>query len=162
MMAERDMRIATIRLGCAIVAAAGILAAPMTNAADTRSAEEPGKPVRYTRIGSEEYQNFINNWDDKAKPVLYAVIRTPAEYNAIYHPAPVMGGKRPFAPKPEFFAREQILLVARVTPAPKDLDKAFEVERVVENGQDLELRYRYHQPGPESFTLKSQLAIRIP
>ena len=95
--------------------------------------------------------------------MLYAIIQTPAQYAALFHPAPVMGGKRPFAPKPEFFNKEQILVVARVTLAPKDLDKVFEVERVVEKGHALELHYRFTAPDSHAtYTVKSQLAIRIP
>ncbi len=74
-----------------------------------------------------------------------------------------MGGKRPYAPRPELFAKEQILVVARVTPATKDLDKVFEVDRVIEKGRDLEFRFRFAKPDSSAgFDVKSQLSVWIP
>jgi hypothetical protein len=120
--------------------------------------------VAYRRIGTGDYQSFLINWDEKSHPVLYALIRTPAQYAALFHPAPVTGGdKRPFAPGAEIYTREQILVIGRVMTAPEDMDKVFEVERVVEKGRELTLYYRFHEPGIHTtFTVKSYLALLIP
>ena len=50
--------------------------------------EEVGrKTCRIHEIGVHDYQNFLKNWDEARYPVLYAVVRTPGEYNALFHPA---------------------------------------------------------------------------
>ena len=80
------------------------------------SASTSGRPVAYERQEPGAFLNFVGNWDDTKHPVLYAVIRTPEDYDRIYHPAGVMGADRPYAPKPEFFRKSQILLVCRLVP----------------------------------------------
>jgi hypothetical protein len=132
-------------------------------AADTGDARPAERTVAHKRIGAGDYQNFLTNWDDKQLPVLYALIQTPVQYAALFHPAAVMGNKRPFAPKADRFDKEQILVVARVTLAPKNPDKVFEVERVVEKGPALEVHYHFRNPDSgATFSVKSHLAIWIP
>jgi hypothetical protein len=114
-------------------------------------------------MGMGDYQNFIKNWDEKKHAVLYALIQTPAQYDALFQPAAVMGAKRPFAPEAELYAKEQIFIVARVTAAPEGIDKVFEVERVIERDQELALCYRFNEPKTDAtFSIKNFLAVRIP
>ena len=120
------------------------------------------RAVTYQRMDIGDYQNFIKNWDEKKHAVLYALIQTPAQYDALFQPAPVMGANRPFAPEAELYTKEQILIVARVTVAPENIDKVFEVERVIERDQELALYYRFNEPKTNAtFSVKNFLAVRI-
>lgn len=122
-----------------------------------------GKEIKYSRIATGEYQSFVGNWDEQKDPVLYAVLQSPEQFAAVLHPAPTNPQKKPFAPPAELFQKEQILLVSRVMPAPENLDKVFEVQRVIANGQELSLHYQFQAPGKgASYTVKNFLAVRVP
>ena len=122
-----------------------------------------GQEVKFSRIGTGDYQSFVGNWDDQKDPALYAVLQSPEQFAEIFHPAPTNPPKKPFAPPAELFQKEQILLVSRVMPAPEDLDKAFEVQRVTANGQELTLSYKLQPPSKgASYTVKNYLAVRVP
>ncbi len=86
----------------------------------------PGEiSVPYKIMQMSDYQVFLKNWDETNNSVLYAMISTPAQYNDLFHPAPVMKSKRPFSPSETFYTRENILVVARVMPYPENVDKVF-------------------------------------
>jgi hypothetical protein len=119
--------------------------------------------IAYRRIGVSDYQNFLVNWDDKKQGVLYALIQTPAHYEALFHPAPTNFSTRPFAPGAKMFATEQILVVGRVMAAPGDMNKVFDVEQISETDHQLTFRYRFHDPrSTASYTVKNYLAVWIP
>lgn len=144
---------------------ATMLACSMAAAADTATAPPAEKAVEYARIGSGEYQNFVVNWDEEKHPLLYALLDTPDRYAKVFHSAAVMGVTKPYAPGPALFAKEMILVAARVMQAPKseDADKSFEVERVVQTGQDLAVHYRFKNDGEKaSHSIKNSLVLRIP
>jgi hypothetical protein len=137
---------------CARLRAAGDTAVPAAEHA-----------VACTRIAADEYQSFLKNWDDKARPLLCAVIENPAQYDALFQPAAVMGNTRPFAPDPTLYAAEEILLVARVTTAPENMDSVFQLDRVTAAGPQLTLHYRFSEPKTDAtFSVKSFLAVRVP
>jgi hypothetical protein len=139
------------------------LLSPMLCTTTSAGAKPEGRAVAYQKIGVGDYQNFLINWDEKRYPVLCALIRTPVQYDALFHPAAVMDDKRPFAPGAEIYTKEQVLMVGRVMAAPGNMDKIFEVERIVENGRELAFRYRFHEPGTNAtFTVKNYLALLIP
>jgi len=147
----------------ALLALVTVFACPPSKAADKADGALEERPVEYKRIGVGEYQNFLKNWDETKQPVCFALLQSPAQYGALFAPAPVMGKKRPFAPDKEVFAKEQILVVARVIAMPENLDKVFEVDRLVEKGQTLEFVYRFNAPKTgASFSVKDFLAVRIP
>ncbi|MCK5595435.1 hypothetical protein KAI19_04590, partial [bacterium] len=77
-------------------------------------AETRTKLVKYRVIDSHKYQSFVKNWDSKKHQVLYALISSPDEWNAVFHPAPIMGVNRPFCPDKKLYDKEQILVVSRV------------------------------------------------
>ena len=96
---------------------------------------EGGKPevsVSYERQPFAAYQNFVANWDVTKHPVLFAVVRTPEEYDRIFNPAAVMGRNKPFTPPDGFFERRQILTVCRC------LNKLDEKERSEEHTSELQ------------------------
>ncbi|MBI4804897.1 MAG: hypothetical protein HY795_06650 [Desulfovibrio sp.] len=147
----------------AAVAAVAMLAGALPYACGIAGAQAQERAVSYTRIASGEYQNFVVNWDENTVPVLCALLSFPAQYAAVFHAAPVMGGARPYAPSPQTFEKEQVLVVARVMPAPENMDAVFTVERVVENGTELTLFYRYTAPTTRAtYTVKNQLSLLIP
>jgi len=126
--------------------------------------EKPdGRTVPYTKIRMSEYQNFLQNWDERKDPLLYALISTPAQYRILFHPAPTMPSRRPFAPDESLYEKEQILVVARVIPYPEDADGVFEIRKIVEKGGSLLLYYTFNRPKtPADWLGKVYLAVRIP
>ena len=142
-----------------------------TLAAASSTAAEPAvphpsstpSPVPCHRVAMDEYQCFIKNWDEKQNPVLCAVVRTPADFSALFHLAPVGGTQRPFAPPPEFFTKEQILVVARVLPAQSSPDGGFTFEKLTRHHNELALHYRFQpQSSKATFSVKNFLALRLP
>lgn len=121
----------------------------------------PAGTIPAQREGFYAFQNFVANWDLAKHPVLYAVIRTPEEYDRIYHPAGVMGATRPYAPEETFFQDRQILLVCRTVD---ELDeKQFVLEGVEEIGNELSVRYRYTGPfHGERGRYKMPFAVYVP
>lgn len=121
------------------------------------------RSVPYKKMDMNDYRNFLGNWDEQKYPVLYALISTPAQYNALFHPAATMGSLRPFSPDASLYAREQILVVARVMLNPKNMDTVFEVDRITERNQELALHYRFNkQESDANWHGKIYLAVRIP
>ena len=123
----------------------------------------PPSPVACHRVAMDQYQCFIKNWDEKQTPVLCAVVRTPTDFSALFHPAPVGGTQRPFAPPPEFFTKEQILVVARVMPAQSSPDGGFTLEKLTRHNNELELHYQFKpHTSNATFSVKNFLALRLP
>jgi len=143
---------------------ATMLAYSMAAAADTATAALTEKAVEYTRIGVGDYQNYVGNWDDGKYPLLYALIQSSDRYGKVFHSAAVMGATKPYAPDAAMFAEEMILVAARVMQAPKseDADKCFEVERVVQTGQDLAVYYKFKEYVEKaSHSIKDCLILQI-
>jgi hypothetical protein len=125
---------------------------------------ESGKPegaVSYEREPFATFQNFVGNWDVTKHPVLFAVVRTPEEYDRIFYPAGAMGVTRPYAPEPEFFNGRQILTVCRCL---NELDeKDFAVESIQEVGDELFYRYRFRgQDLGAKGSFKMEFSVYIP
>jgi hypothetical protein len=121
----------------------------------------------YNRIPMLKYQNFLGNWNERDEPLLYALIRTPKEYDQLFHPAAIAGDPRPFHPEAGLYEKSQILVVARVLSIHADLSKAdefFEVEQVTAEDRELTLRYRLKRPEPDVSDpqFKVFLSIRVP
>lgn len=103
-------------------------------------AEGPGATgaIRLRRDDPSGYQNFVVNWDAGTE-VLCAVVRTPAEYARLFHPAPVIGGRKPFAPADDAFEKEHLLVVARVVGG--DGGSRLSIERAAREGDVLEVHF---------------------
>jgi len=148
-----------VRLGIMMAA----LVFSMSTVAYSMGAKPEERPLPYQKMGMHDYQNFLENWNEKKNPVLYALISTPAQYNALFHPAAAMGSGSPFSPEESLYAEERILVVARMMPYPGNVDRVFEVDRIIERDQELALYYRFNEKEPDAtWQGKVYMAIRIP
>lgn len=146
-----------------IIALMAILQIPAVCGIDDAGSGSKAKAVSYRVIKNDEFQSFIKNWEDKKYPALYALIRTPAQWDAIFHPAPVMGGNRPFAPDAKLYENEQIIIVAHVIPAPDPNLTLFNIRQIFADNDVLFIYYRFNQPeNTASYTVKSHLSVVIP
>ena len=151
----------TLGLGLVVIATAGV--AVMSRQIDPEDAKSKDSTVAYHRIGMDTYQNFLGNWDNGKHPVLYALIQTPHQYGALFHPAAVMGGNRAFGPEASLYSKAQILVVGRVIEAPENYNKVLEVERISESDGELVVRYRFNKPKHDAtYRVKNWLALQIP
>lgn len=114
-------------------------------------------------LNNSDYQSFIKNWDDLKNPVLYALIQTPKQWNAVFHPAPVMGQDKLFSPDQKVYEKESILIVARVIPAPVNGKEVFKLEKLEIDGKILTLHYQFAAPAESaSYTIKDFLGVFVP
>ena len=135
--------------------ATGRLADPPPDAAD---AEPTVVPIR--RDDPAGYQNFVVNWDAGTE-VLCAIVRTPADYARLFHPAPVIGGKKPFAPPDAAFEKEHLVVIARVVGG--DGGSSLAIERVVEKEGSLVVHGRFKpSTAQSSFSIKQAARAWIP
>jgi hypothetical protein len=116
-------------------------------------------PVSFTEVSPDSYQSFVGNWTPATRP-LCAMISSSADWNKVMHPAPVMGGGKPFSPDAGFWASQMLLLVARVVPA--DGEGAFTSPAVDLAGAALTVSYAFTPPAPASSTIKAYLALAVP
>ena len=125
---------------------------------DTADAEPTLIPIR--RDDPDRYQNFVINWDAGTE-VLCAVVRTPADYARLFHPAPVIGGKKPFAPPDAAFEKEHLLVIARVVGG--DGGSSLVIERIVEKKGSLVVHGRFEpSTAQSSFSIKQAALAWIP
>ena len=125
-----------------------------------RASSPGGVLVTHRRDDPHRYQNFVGNWD-AGTDVLCAVVRSPADYARLFHPAPVIGGKKPFAPPDEAFQKEHLLVIARVVGG--DGGGTFTIERVLEKDGGLEVRCRFKpSDATSSFSIKQVALAWIP
>jgi hypothetical protein len=141
-----------------------LLTLPLLHSTAAPDTPAQGTAVRYRTIGTADFQSFIKNWDDKQEPALYALIRTPAEWTAVFHPAPVMGKHKSFAPADAEFEKEQLLVIARVMfPPDGDMAKVFRVEEISVSGEELVFSYKFDEPkAPKSYSIKNYLGVWVP
>jgi len=116
-------------------------------------------PVSFTALSPDAYQSFVGNWTPETAP-LCAEIDSAARWNAVMHPAAVMGPDKQFAPAASFWTSHMVLLLARVVPAGGE--GAFSAPSVTRTGRTLTVTYRYTAPPPASSTIKSYLALAVP
>ncbi len=140
-----------------------VLAVSAVSAAEAPGCGARSEAIPYRVLPADSFAAFVKNWSgDQA---LQAVIRTPAEWDAVFSPAVVMGNPKPTAPEPEFFRKEQLLVVAKVTPAPGPGENPLLVKSLVSvaNGNGQVLIYRYVPPAaPATYQVKSVLILAVP
>lgn len=129
-------------------------------AADPDDLPPGARKVPHRRDDPDRYQNFVVNWD-AGTDLLCAVVSTPADYARLFHPAPVIGGKKPFAPPDDAFTKEHLLVVARVVGG--NGGSVLEIKRVVEKDGDLEIHLDDRpSTAPATFTVKQAALAWIP
>jgi hypothetical protein len=120
---------------------------------------EEGNSVKFRVLDSGHFQSFVGNWDDKKHPVLYALIRNSDEWDAVFHPAPLMRDDRPFGPDEELYDKEQILIVSRVVKPSSTL----KVKEVSESKDELILSYDFATKNlKETFWIGQYFLVIIP
>ncbi len=131
-----------------------------TLAADPDDLPPGARKIPHRRDDPDRYQNFVVNWD-AGTDLLCAVVSTPADYARLFHPAPVIGGKKPFAPPDDAFTKEHLLVVARVVGG--NGGSVLEIKRVVEKDGDLEIHLDDRpSTAPATFTVKQAALAWIP
>lgn len=61
---------------------------PQVRSETTTAANQvEGQEIKFSRIGTGDYQSFVGNWDDQKDPALYAVLQSPEQFAEIFHPA---------------------------------------------------------------------------
>jgi hypothetical protein len=116
-------------------------------------------PVRFTPLSLDAYQSFVGSWTPDNAP-LCAEINSAARWNAVLHPAAVMGADKAFAPAPSFWTSHMVLLLARVVPAGGE--GAFTAPSITSTGRTLRVSYDFTAPPLASSTMKGYLALAVP
>ena len=108
------------------------------------------------------YANFVKNWADEDQPVLCAVIKSPADWDAVFGSAAVMNSDRPFAPAADFYSRANLLVVARVHTASSSTTPPFQVKSVKRYAHRTIMKYAYHTPpADQSFSVNDMLMVAV-
>lgn len=113
----------------------------------------------FTQLDPNAYQSFIVNWAPAASPFC-AAIDSASQWNAVFHPAPVMGANRTFAPPASFWADHAVLLVARVVPAGRT-SAIFRLTSVVRSGGTTTVAYAFRPPSRASSTMKWWMGVAV-
>lgn len=109
---------------------------------------------------ADRYQNFVVNWPGEQTP-LCAIVRTADDYATLFHPAPVIGARKPFAPAEAAFGKQMLVVVARVVPG--DAGTTLSIEKVERTGAGLVVHCRSTAPSrPSTFTVKQTAIAWIP
>jgi hypothetical protein len=118
------------------------------------------QPVSYTALNPNSYHAFVVNWTPDTAP-LCALIGSAAQWSAVMHPAPVMGGAQAFGPPDAIWRTHSVLLLARVTPAGATAATLHPVFVKLNSGV-LEVDYQFKAPPAASSTIKDYMALEIP
>lgn len=134
----------------------GILALLLAmTAAIPGRAQEPS----YSLLDPNSFQSFVASWTPETLPRC-AVMQSQADWDKLMHPAPVMGGSKRFAPPPDMWAHDAVLLIARVIPAG-DTASVFKLAGVRRASGGLDVDYAFAPPPSSSSTIKWWLGVRI-
>lgn len=134
----------------------GILALSLAIAAATpgRTQEPP-----YSLLDPNSFQSFVANWTPETLPRC-AVMQSQADWDKVMHPAPVVGGSKQFAPPPDMWAHDAVLMIARVIPAGETAS-VFKLAGVRHADGRLDVDYAFAPPPGSSFTIKWWLGVKI-
>jgi hypothetical protein len=112
-------------------------------------------------LNPNDYQSFVVNWSPDAKP-LCAVMLSQADWDKVMHPAPVMGGAKPFSPVNFDWNKDEILLIARVINGGGDNSKVFSLTGVTTSAKGLNLAYGFKPTPAASYTIKGSMLVVVP
>ena len=127
--------------------------------------KEDASLVPFSTIPSSAYQSFVKTWDDKAQPVLCALIRSQADWNYWFQPAAATRSQRALTPSEEYFETRRLLLATRVIQAPDAAERSqiFSADKVTMKDGVLKLEYRFVKPlSGATYKLKDFLLVEIP
>lgn len=132
--------IATAAICCAVAGTCSTAAANLASG----YIPPPPEPVAfpYEVIGPGDFQVFVTPWNPRSEPHCLAV-RSEEEWERTFHPAPVMGRNRPFAPPPAFWRDHIVLLIARPMPMG-NVEDAIHIDGVSEIAGRLQVSLRFH------------------
>ena len=115
--------------------------------------------LAYQILDQGAYQNFIMNWTPADAP-LCAAMGSQADWDAIFSPAPIMGGNRPFRPPAELWRNAGVLMIARVINGG-DTDHVFQVTGVHRDAEVIDVDFSFHPPPEASFRIKWWLGVTV-
>jgi len=127
--------------------------------------KEDASLVPFSTIPSSAYQSFVKTWDDKAQPVLCALIRSQADWNYWFLPVAATRSQRALTPSEEYFETRQLLLATRVIQAPDAAERTqiFSADKVTMKDGVLKLEYRFVKPlSGATYKVKDFLLVEIP
>lgn len=146
----------------ATIAALVMIISVIASAAPFHEKRFNGSDESWAIVPSNTYASFVKNWPDKDQSVLCAVIKSPADWDAVFGSAAVMNSNRPFAPAADFYSRANLLVVARVHTASSSTTPSFQVKSIKHHTHSTVMRYVYHPPpADQSFSLTDTLMIAI-
>lgn len=110
-------------------------------------------PVPFEPLRAGDYQSFVGNWEGSAP--LCVAISSAAEWDAVIHPAAVMGAHRPYAPPAAFWRDRTLLLIARVgAPGPGGVDGTLRISGVESRRGRIEVATLFSQAPSANYTAK--------
>ena len=107
-----------------------------------------------------DYQVYLGKWMPDSAP-LCAAIGSAQQWSQVLHPAPVMFGKKPFAPPADFWRDHAVLLIGRVVFGAGDTSRIFQLARVSRSTQAITVSVRFAPPQPSSYQMVSFVAARV-
>jgi hypothetical protein len=113
----------------------------------------------YSLLDPNAYQSFVANWTPADKP-LCAAIQSQDDWDSVFHPAPVMGADKPFAPPSDFWRDHAVLVLAKVMDAG-DTTNVFPVTNVHRDEKLIEIKYSYRLTPPASSKIKYWLGVSV-
>lgn len=131
--------------------------------------QEDSDLVPFAIISSSASQRWLKTGRDQDQSVWCALIRSQSEWDDWFQSAPTMRGNLRYAsrltPAADYFESKQLLLVARMIPAPNSAERAhvFVVEKITMKEGALKLIYRFNQPlSGATYKVKDFLLVAIP
>lgn len=121
-------------------------------------AASPAAAAPHT-LDPNAYQSFIVNWTPDSAP-LCAALRDSGDWDKLMHPAPLMGGNKPFGPDKEFWGHHSVLVFARVVPMG-DATKVFTVDSLSTAAGTVTVKLATALPAPASSNMKAWLGIVV-
>ena len=118
------------------------------------------QPVDYVALDMTRYHSFVGAWSPQTAP-LCALISSQAKWDAVMHPAPVMGGGQVFGPPADTWGAHSVLLLARIVPGGGGAPALRPVFAKLNDGV-LEVDYQFRTPPQSSYTVSTAMALEIP
>ncbi len=131
------------------------LAPAVPSAAQTVESHSP----RFVATQSSAYQSFIKNWSPDSTP-LCAILASSADWDAVLHPAGVMGAHKPYAPQVDFWRTHGMLIVARTVPGAAS---SIRLEKIAatKRSTGVVVTYKLEGGADASFMTKVWLPIEV-